>query len=168
MNRENFKINFMKSKMTIFVVTLLLSTWSLTGNAQTTIPKGKAQIIEFNNSTAKFTVPAGKTWYIINLFSDCTTNLTYDSEGYLKADEIRIFIKSINGSIITDIANKKYGPVIYRGPMHERMQPLPIILPENSTIEFLVTSGDWQAKNKSAMTINNVLKAYLNIVEIDN
>ena len=69
MSRENFKINFMKSKMTIFVVTLLLSTWSLTGNAQTTIPKGKAQIIEFNNSTAKFTVPAGKTWYIINLFS---------------------------------------------------------------------------------------------------
>lgn len=158
----------MKSKLTTFVAVLFLSIWTLSSNAQTTVPKGKAQIIEFTNSTAKFTVPAGKTWYIVNLFSDCSTNLSYDSQGNLNSDDIRIFIKSINGSIITDIANKKYGPVIYRGPNHERMQPLPIILPENSTIELVITSGNWASKNKSTMTINNGLKAYLNIVEIEN
>ncbi|MEY3049191.1 MAG: hypothetical protein RL365_1529, partial [Bacteroidota bacterium] len=35
----------MKSKLTIFITTLLLSIWSLSGNAQVSIPKGKAQLI---------------------------------------------------------------------------------------------------------------------------
>ncbi|MCX7728634.1 MAG: hypothetical protein N2203_04100 [Bacteroidia bacterium] len=60
----------MKLKLTIFIVTLFLSVWILSGNAQTTISKGKAQSIEFTNASAKFTVPDGKSWVIINVFSD--------------------------------------------------------------------------------------------------
>jgi len=60
--------------LTILLFVLFLTTWTLTINAQTTIPKGKAKLIEFTNATAKFTVPEGKTWYIKNTFSDCELN----------------------------------------------------------------------------------------------
>jgi len=82
----------MKSKMTIFIVTLFLSVCSLSVNAQTTLPTGKAQLIEFTNATAKFIVPDGKTWVIYNVFSDYITNVTLSNERY-EGEDIRIFLK---------------------------------------------------------------------------
>jgi hypothetical protein len=59
----------MKSKLTYLLATLFLCLWAVCANAQTTTPNGKAQLIEFTNATAKFTVPAGKTWVVNNVFS---------------------------------------------------------------------------------------------------
>ena len=62
-------LNKMKSKLTNLFATLFLCLWAVCANAQITTPNGKAQLIEFTNATAKFTVPAGKTWVVNNVFS---------------------------------------------------------------------------------------------------
>ena len=76
----------MKSKFSIFVATLFISVYALSVNAQTTLSKGKAQLIEFTNATAKFTVPVGNTWVVNNVFS------YYD-----RGIDLKVYIKSING-----------------------------------------------------------------------
>ena len=60
----------MKSKFKNSIAALFLSILSLNSYSQTAIPKGKTQLIEFANATAKFTVPEGKTWIIYSIFSD--------------------------------------------------------------------------------------------------
>ena len=160
----------MKSKLTIFITTLLLSVCSLSVNAQTTVPKGKAQLIEFTNATAKFTVPAGKTWYIMNIFSSVATNIK-PSTKYPESKEyeaVRVFIKNIDNYLLTDLSKNKFGPVVYRGPNHERMQPMPIVLPENSKIEFIITSGEWDRNGTEGIKKNDILNAFLNYIEADN
>jgi hypothetical protein len=160
----------MKSKLTIFITTLLLSIWSLSGNAQVSIPKGKAQLIDFTNATAKFTVPAGKTWYIMNIFSDCATNIKPNTQYPDENDyeEVRVFIKNIDNNLLTDFSKNKFGPVVYRGPNHERIQPMPIVLSENSIIEFIISSGDWGKIGAGGIKKNDVLNAFLNYIEVDN
>ncbi len=160
----------MKSKLTIFLAALFLSVCTLSGNAQTSLPKGKAQLIEFTNATAKFTVPAGKTWYIMNIFSDCAANIKPSTESaeYKQFEEVRVFIKNIDNYLLTDLSKNKLGPVVYRGPNHERIQPMPIVLSENSTIEFIITSGDWAKIGTGEIKKNDVLNAFLNYIEADN
>ncbi len=152
----------MKSKLNIIVVTLLLSVWSFSSNAQTTIPKGKAQLIEFYNTNAKFTVPEGKTWIIYNVFSDYVANVKKEGKGYSDGDEIRIFTKSINGKAKTDLANHFYGPLLYKSKDGFMNSCFPIIFPENTTFELVITIGqigDLKLYDKSG---------YINIIETDN
>ena len=160
----------MKSKLTIFITTLLLSVCSLSVNAQTTVPKGKAQLIEFSNATAKFTVPAGKTWYIMNIFSSVATNIKPDTKfpGFNESEDVRVFIKNIDNYLLTDLSKNKFGPVVYRGPSHDNMQPMPIVLPENSKIEFIITSGEWDTNGTGGIKKNDILNAFLNYIEADN
>ena len=140
-------------------------------NAQTNYPKGKAILKEFFNPAAKFTVPAGKTWYVVNIFSDCATDIAIsknDPESY-SYNEVRIFNKSINGIVLTDIDKKKFGVVVFRGPNHERVQQMPMVLPENTVIEFIIASGDWSSTVEGSKLVrNDNLKAYLNVIETDN
>jgi hypothetical protein len=139
----------MKSKMTIFIVTLFLSVCYLSGNAQTSMPKGKAQLIEFTNATAKFTVTAGKTWHINNAFSFFGRNPIY-----------WIFIKSINGTILTDYSKKVYGPILYHSDV---LYPnTSLVFPENTTFELIILVGE---RNEQVLCEK---KAYINFIETDN
>lgn len=139
--------------MTIFIVTLFLSVCTFSSNAQTTTPKGKAQLIEFTNETAKFIVPEGKTWAIYNAF-------TTVPEG----DNIySIWVKSINGIIITDISKKIFGKILYSSYTLVDII-LPLILPENTTIELVVLKKD------DATGIRSLYDqiAFLNYIESEN
>ena len=141
----------MKSKMTIFIVTLFLSFCSLSVIAQSTIPKGKAQLIEFTNVTSNFTVPPGKTWYINNVFSNYNREL-----------DIKLYIKSLNGTILTDLSKKEYGTLLYHSRDMGFVIQYPIIFPENSTFELIIVSGDWELQSLCDK------KAYLNFIETEN
>ena len=163
MSSENFKMNIMKSKMTVFIITLFLSVCSLSGNAQTTIPKGKAQLIEFTNATAKFSVPTGKTWILYNAFSDYCTDMKPTEEGGLTAASIRIFIKSINDIPKTDITKKIYGTQLFMSRDAGKTIGMPIILPENTKFELVLIVGD-EFKNFKLYTGIG----YLSIIETDN
>jgi len=90
----------MKLKLKNFFVAIVLTVLALSVNAQSTIPKGKSHLIEFTNSTAKFAVPEGKTWYIYNVFCE-----NYYTEG-TEEKEAGILFKSINNIIF----NKGKGP----------------------------------------------------------
>ncbi|MEI6764442.1 MAG: hypothetical protein WCM76_02305 [Bacteroidota bacterium] len=161
----------MKTHKIIFATALMCMLSFPFLNAQSNYPKGKAKLIEFFNPAAKFTVPAGKTWYVVNIFSDCATDIIVNKNdpGTYNYNEVRIFIKSINGAVLTDIDKKKYGPVVFRGPNHERVQQMPIVLPENTIIEFIITSGDWSSTVEGSKLVrNDNLKAYLNVIETDN
>jgi hypothetical protein len=126
MSRKKMKI--MKSKLTTFVAVLFLSIWTLSSNAQTTIPKSKAQLIEFTNSTAKFTVPSGKTWTVHSVF----TSFPADNNYYY------IYVKSINSVILTDISKNMFGLLLYCSNTISNYPPS-LILPENTSIEFIIT-----------------------------
>lgn len=151
----------MKSKLTIFLATLFLSVLTLSGNAQTTTPKGKAQLIEFTNATAKFTVPDGKTWVIYNVFSDYITNVTLSNERY-DGEDIRIFFKSINGITKTDLTKNLYGTQLYRSTNASTTVGMPIILPEKTTFELIITFG-----SIGKLKLYNS-SGYLSIIETDN
>lgn len=143
----------MNLKMTVFIVTLFLSVCSLSVNAQTAIPKGKAQLFEFSNATAKFTVPGGKTWTIYNAF----TTIPQDDNTY------SIWVKSINGIIISDISKKIWGKLLYSSNGISSIN-IPLILPENTTIELIVIKRDDETNIRSLYDKN----AFLNYIETDN
>lgn len=141
----------MKSKLTIFLATLFLSVCTLFGNAQTSMPKGKAQLIEFTNATAKFTVPAGKTWVVNNVFSN-----------YDRNNDIKVFVKSLNGAIMTDLYKQEFGTLLYHSRDPGYVIQYPILLPENTGFELIILSGDWDAQTICGK------KAFLNYTEVDN
>jgi hypothetical protein len=153
----------MKSKLTIFLSTLILSVCTLSGNAQTSLPKGKAQLIEFTNATAQFTVPAGKTWYIYSILTDWSANTMKDDRGDYYSDDIRVFIKSLNGKVKTDYKTNKMGPQL--GSRSTSPSPgtgYPIILPENTSIQLIQLCGD-EGKWKEYSGI-----ALISVIEVDN
>jgi hypothetical protein len=140
----------MKSKLTIFLATLFLSVFSLSGNAQTTIQKGKAQLIEFTNATAKFTVPSGKTWTIHSAF----TSYPDDDNTY------GISIKSINGIIQADISNEKMGKALFSSNLLANI--LPLVLPENTSLELIITKRVGEIRSLYDKS------AFLNYTETEN
>lgn len=118
----------MKSKMLIIIFTLFISVWTLSVNAQTAIPEGKVQLIEFTNATAKFTVPEGKRWTIHNAFA----SYPGDDNTY------SIWIKSINGTILFDPSKMIAGKCIWSSNLLVNLN-LPLVLPENTSFELVIT-----------------------------
>lgn len=123
-------------------MTLFISGCFFASNAQTTIPKGKAQLIEFTNESAKFTVPEGKTWILYNAFSDYCTEMKTDAVGGLTSISIHIFIKSINDVTKTDLTKLILGTQLYLSKDATKSIGMPIILPEKTKFELILVSGD--------------------------
>jgi hypothetical protein len=149
----------MKTKIILFLSIIIFHFATNKSIAQNF--NGKANIVEFTNATAKFTVPVGKTWIIQNIFSDETTNfkIINNNDG-LEHCRVYVFIKTINGIIKTDIITEKNSKSLNNNnnAFH------PIYLPENTTIEFIITYEDF---------IANKIKIYdgsatLNYIETTN
>ena len=60
------------------------------------------QLVEFSNQTAKFMVPAGETWEIVNIWADYLVNVNIEKD---EADYVYIYIESLNGKILTDASS---------------------------------------------------------------
>ncbi|MFT5778333.1 MAG: hypothetical protein ACI837_001289 [Crocinitomicaceae bacterium] len=150
-------------KLTLLLLVTFLSSSILFAQETT-------KLIKFTNSTAKFTVPAGSSWEIVNIFSQSigSKGIYQDDNGYVQADVVRVFLKSINGEIMTDLATNKLGPVYFRGPNHERTQHLPLVLPEGTVFELLITSGDYMVKGKSKCIPDNALTGYISLRQTEN
>lgn len=121
---------------------------------------GKANIIEFTNTTAKFTVPSGKTWIIQNIFSDEYTNFKIkNNNNGLEHCRVLVFIKTINGIIKTDLITEKNSK-----RLNNNSEFHPIYLPENTSIEFIITYDDFMADKIKIYDGS----ATLNYIEITN
>lgn len=145
----------MKTRITsIIIVVLIICVWSYNVIAQTSVPNGKAQLTEFTNATAKFTVPAGKTWEILSV-------LTSTDEG---DKQMQVLIKTINGNTLTDLSTKMYGPSLCGSHNYSSVAvpvQYPIVLPENTTFELvIITTG--------ATPSLCYKKAFLNYIETSN
>ena len=116
------------------------------------------QLVEFSNQTAKFMVPVGETWEIVNIWADYVVNVNIEKD---EADYVYIYIESLNGKILTDASNNKFGACVYRGPSHEMAIKMPIILPENTEISFVLMSRNF---NQTVSSPNNNLSGYINYI----
>ena len=128
---------------------------------KTNLIADKAKLIEFSNVSAKFVVPDGKTWIIHNVITDYVTNFRKDSNGNADSDEIRIFIKSLNGVSKTNITRQIFGPLLHRtgGFFGSRF---PVVFPEKTTFELITFQGELKFMKKYSG------KSYLSLVESSN
>jgi hypothetical protein len=131
----------------ITILLILINYLNFNSYSQTSVPKGEVKLIEFTNSTASFIVPKGKVWYIMNVI----TNYSFGKDD----DNPNIYIKSINGKELTNVSQKKYGPRIYCYNSSLSIEK-PLILPENTQIEFLISLNGVPLK----------LSAYINYIEV--
>lgn len=158
----------MKSKLTIFIATLFLCVWTSSVTAQTTVPNGKAQLIEFTNVTSNFTVPEGKTWVIYSIFSEYVVDGVVEFNEYTKKNtysnslDIRIFLKDLNGIEKTNYLKNIYGTQLYRSNDASTVIPYPIIFPEKTAFSLIILKGDLE----SLQLYNG--KAYISLIEINN
>lgn len=121
---------------------------------------GKANIVEFTNATAKFTVPSGKTWIIQNIFSDEYTNFKIkNNNNGLEHCRVLVYIKTINGIIKTDFITEKNSK-----RLNNNSDFHPIYLPENTSIEFIIAYDDFIADKIKIYDSN----ATLNYIETTN
>ncbi len=150
----------------------------ITSTKTSTASKGSVvKLIEFSNANASFTVPEGKRWEIVNVFGDYASSYEkkqndYDSKYYYDVIHLRIFIKKLNNTTLTDLDKRKIGSCVYRSGFSERAIRMPIILNEKSTISFLITkdvSDDVvEQTGKFYLEKADSKKAYINYIEYDN
>jgi hypothetical protein len=149
-------------KKLFLMATMLLTFEAL--NAQNTIAKGDAKLLEFKNATAKFIVPEGKTWVIYSAFSDYFTDLRFDEFGGNIQESIHIFIKSMNETIKTDLSKKLFGPSLFTSMENvSTHMGFPIILPEKTSFELILVKGFYFKDLKPYLGTG-----YLSIVEMSN
>ena len=160
----------MTLKKNFFITLVLLVTINSVSISQVTIPKGKSQLVEFNNETANFTVPEGKTWIIYNIFSDYIVGgkLQYNDRkerNELKDTKaVRIYLKKLNGNELTNKQKNIFGTQMYRsdGFSNGNIQ-YPIIFPEKTTFSLVVFKG----YGLGSLELHNSL-SYISFIETDN
>lgn len=102
----------------------------------------KAQFVQFNNFSASFEVPAGKTWVIHQIFSSFSAEIKTNPDGSKTAVPVRIFIKTLNGDIKTDFAGNRFGPQVYQSNNSAATIAYPITLPEKTVFSLVLVKGD--------------------------
>jgi hypothetical protein len=118
----------MKSKLTIFIAMLILSGWSLSGNAQISPSKDLAKLTMFSNTNAKFTVPSGKTWTLHGVLA----SFPADDNTY------SVYVKSINDVILTDLSKNMFGKLLYSTNNLANLN-FPLVFPENTVFELIIS-----------------------------
>jgi len=102
-----------------------------------TLQEKAAKFTQFNNFSAQFEVPVGKTWVIQQIFTSFTqVNVNNETPA------IRIFIKTLNGDIKTDYAGNRYGPQVFQSNNTAATVSYPIVLPEKTSFSLIMLKGD--------------------------
>ena len=122
---KNWTLNPLRFKKKPLILLLILCSTSISIYAQI-VPKGKANLIEFNSNNSVFIVPEGKTWYVYNVF--CERKSVQDTE------------ESPNAIVLTRVNNLifKKGPLVY---LSESAINFPLIFPEKTTFELEILSS---------------------------
>jgi hypothetical protein len=101
----------------------------------------QAKFEQFNNFSGKFEVPEGKSWLINQVFASYAVNVKTDANGSTFSDEIRIYMKTLNGDIKTDFQGKRFGPQLYQSSDKNACLSYPILLPEKTTFSLIILEG---------------------------
>ena len=96
-----------------------------------------------SNRRSGFVVPDGKNWELNSIIGDQLKEVLLDSNGNVIATEIHVFIKAMNGEILTDIDKGKFGPKLYSSIQTEHSVNLPIVFSEKTAFSIQVFSGEF-------------------------
>ncbi len=139
------------------------------GFAQTVVPSGKAILKEFTNATAHFEVPEGKYWVVYGIFSDYVSGGTIKLDQFTKtnvmenSEEVRIFMKNLNGTQVTDLSKNIFGTQLYRSTNASSVIPFPVVFPEKTSFDLLLVKGEDIASLKE-----HTGKGFISIMEVNN
>lgn len=102
---------------------------------------GEAKKVTMNNTRSMWTVPEGKHWVINQFMSDYITDVAADSMGVFHGSEIFVFLKTINGTTLTDAAQGQYGPLVYSSMTPYQTIQFPIIFTAKTSFSIVVYKG---------------------------
>lgn len=105
------------------------------------ISSGEAKMMTLNNSRATLKVAEGKYWTINQFMADYTSGISTDTSGNVMTEEIHVFVKSINGDILTDPDQQLYGPKLFSSLHPEHALTFPILLTSNTKFTIVVYKG---------------------------
>ncbi|MCR4964904.1 MAG: hypothetical protein K6A41_04535 [Bacteroidales bacterium] len=138
--------------------------------AKNTSSNGIAHLETFTNTNAKFTVPAGKTWYVYGVHTTEMADYYVRDENWgktLESHRIHVQLKSLNGQPVSNSSQNKYGVSFYSGNYYNFNYP--IVLPENTTIEFeIIVETDRTQKDRGIFYEKTDVPAVISYVEYDN
>jgi hypothetical protein len=106
--------------------------------AQSQTPK----FVQFNNFSATFEVPVGKTWIIHQVFSNFSAGIAANTDGTKTEIPVRIFIKTLNGDIKTDIQGYRFGPQLFQSNNKSATINYPIVFPEKTAFSLVIVKGN--------------------------
>ena len=128
----------MKIRLKI-VVALLIAGFTAAGFMH---QEKAAKFVQFNNFSASYEVPAGKTWVVNQIFTSFTNEVKSNPDGTSNPVAIRIFIKTLNGDIKTDFEGNRFGPQVFQSNNTAATISYPIVLPEKTTFSLVMVKGD--------------------------
>lgn len=144
------------------ILSLVLTTFII-GSLNIGLSQAKAaKFQQFNNFTATFEVPVGKTWIINQIFSSFTAEIKTNEDGSSEAVPVRIFIKTLNGDIKTDYQGNRFGPQVFQSNNTAATVAYPIVLPEKTKFSLVIVKGN--PGNCSAFDGS----AYMSFFEVTN
>ena len=100
------------------------------------------KLLQFNNFSANFEVPEGKTWMIQSIFTGSIGEIIQKEDGSTTTLPVRIFIKTLNGDIKTDYQGNRFGPQVYQSDNQSATIPYPISLPGGTKFSLVIVVGD--------------------------
>ena len=133
-----FSFTFLKKGKMKFLSAIFICLLSFSTLAQ----KEEAKFQQFNNFTAQFEVPEGKTWVIQQIFSSFAADVTTNTDGTSEFTPVRIFIKTLNGDIKTDWEGNRFGPQVFQSNNTSAVISYPITLPEKTKFSLVVVKGN--------------------------
>jgi len=102
---------------------------------------GIAKKVTMNNTRSLWTVPEGKHWIVNQFMSDYIADLAADSLGVFHGSEIFVFLKTINGTTLTDVAQGQYGPLVYSSITPYQTIQFPLIFTAKTSFSIVVYKG---------------------------
>ena len=103
---------------------------------------GDPKIMYMSNVKNVLKVPEGKNWTLYQFMSDFSASLQTDSLGLKHAEEVHVFLKEINGTVLTDPAQKMYGPKLFSSLHPEQVIKFPLIFTEGTQFRIVVYKGE--------------------------
>ena len=102
---------------------------------------GTGKMITLNNARSTLKVPVGKHWVIHHVMADYAASFSTDSLGNFVPEEIHVFLKSINSTILQDTSAGVFGPQLYSSVNSENSMSFPLVLTENTLFTVEVMRG---------------------------
>jgi uncharacterized coiled-coil protein SlyX len=103
---------------------------------------GKAKIMYMSNIKNVLKVPPGKYWTLNQFMSDYTAGISKDSTGATITEEVHVFLKEINGTVLTDPTKKLYGPKLFSSLHPEQTIRFPILFTEGVQFKIIAFKGE--------------------------